>query len=145
MQLLTGIRLLDLSHVLAGLYCTMVLSDLGADVIKAESPEGDETRGWGLPFTESESAYHLGVNRNKRSIIMDFKTEPVRLMIHELIKRSDVLVEAREMLVPMKHPEIENLRLVGSPLKFGDTPVDYRLPPPKLGEHTEEILKELFG
>jgi crotonobetainyl-CoA:carnitine CoA-transferase CaiB-like acyl-CoA transferase len=53
-------------------------------------------------------------------------------------------VEAREMLIHMKHPEIEDLRLVGSPLKFGDTPVDYKLPPPRLGEHTEEVLHALL-
>jgi crotonobetainyl-CoA:carnitine CoA-transferase CaiB-like acyl-CoA transferase len=53
-------------------------------------------------------------------------------------------VEAREMLIHMDHVEIGDLRLVGSPLKFSETPVDYRRPPPKLGEHTEEILKELF-
>jgi len=54
-------------------------------------------------------------------------------------------VEAREMLIHMGHPEIEDLRLVGSPLKFSDTPVDYKLPPPRLGEHAEEILKELLA
>ena len=54
-------------------------------------------------------------------------------------------VEARQMLIHMEHPEIEDLRLVGSPLKFSDTPVDYKLPPPKRGEHTEEICRELPG
>lgn len=93
MQPLNGIRVLDLSRVLAGPYCTMVLGDLGADVIKVESPDGDETRGWGPPFAEGESAYYLCVNRNKRSIIVDFKIEEGRRIIHELIKRSDVLVE----------------------------------------------------
>ena len=93
MQPLHGIRVLDLSRVLAGPYCTMVLGDLGADVIKVESPEGDETRGWGPPFLEGESAYYLCVNRNKRSIVVDFKTEEGRTIIHALIKRSDVLVE----------------------------------------------------
>jgi formyl-CoA transferase len=93
MQPLYGIRVLDLSRVLAGPYCTMVLGDLGADVIKVESPEGDETRGWGPPFTKGESAYYLCVNRNKRSIVVDFKTEQGCGTIHELIKRSDVLVE----------------------------------------------------
>jgi crotonobetainyl-CoA:carnitine CoA-transferase CaiB-like acyl-CoA transferase len=53
-------------------------------------------------------------------------------------------VEAREMLIHMQHPEIGDLRLVGSPLKFSDTPVEYKLPPPRLGEHTEDVLKELF-
>jgi len=71
----------------------MVLGDLGANVIKVESPEGDETRGWGPPFTNGESAYYLGVNRNKRSLVVDFKTDQGREIIHELIKRSDVLVE----------------------------------------------------
>ncbi len=93
MQPLNGIRVLDLSRVLAGPYCTMVLGDLGADVIKVESLEGDETRGWGPPFAEGESAYYLCVNRNKRSIVVDFKTEEGRAILHGLIKRSDVLVE----------------------------------------------------
>ena len=93
MQPLTGIRVLDLSRVLAGPYCTMVLGDLGADVIKVEAPDGDETRSWGPPFIEGESAYYLCANRNKRSIVLDFKTDDGRKIIHELIKRSDVLVE----------------------------------------------------
>ncbi len=96
MQPLHGIRVLDLSRVLAGPYCTMVLGDLGADVIKVESPEGDETRGWGPPFVgeaQGESAYYLCINRNKRSIVVDFKTEGGRNILHQLIKRSDVLVE----------------------------------------------------
>lgn len=93
MQPLHGIRVLDLSRVLAGPYCTMVLGDLGADVIKVESPEGDETRGWGPPFAEGESAYYLCVNRNKRSIVVDLKTEEGRAVLHRLIERSDVLVE----------------------------------------------------
>jgi crotonobetainyl-CoA:carnitine CoA-transferase CaiB-like acyl-CoA transferase len=54
-------------------------------------------------------------------------------------------MEARGMLIQLQSPEIGDLRLVGSPLKFSDTPVEYKLPPPKLGEHTEEVLKELFG
>ena len=93
MQPLHGIRVLDLSRVLAGPYCTMVLGDLGADVIKVEAPEGDETRGWGPPFAGGESAYYLCVNRNKRGIVVDFKTDEGRRIIHELIKQSDVLVE----------------------------------------------------
>ncbi len=93
MQPLNGIRVLDLSRVLAGPYCTMVLGDLGAEVIKVESPDGDETRGWGPPFAEDESAYYLCVNRNKRGIVADFKTEPGREIVRGLIRRSDVLVE----------------------------------------------------
>ena len=93
MQPLHGIRVLDLSRVLAGPYCTMVLGDLGADVIKVESPEGDETRAWGPPFTGGESAYYLCVNRNKRGIVADFKTAEGRDLLHGLIRRCDVLVE----------------------------------------------------
>jgi len=93
MQPLNGIRVLDLSRVLAGPYCTMVLGDLGADVIKVESPQGDETRGWGPPFAEGESAYYLCVNRNKRSIVVDFNTAEGRSILSRLIQQSDVLVE----------------------------------------------------
>jgi len=93
MQPLNGIRVLDLSRVLAGPYCTMVLGDLGADVIKVESPQGDETRSWGPPFAEGESAYYLCVNRNKRSIVVDIKAAEGRDILHRLIQRSDILVE----------------------------------------------------
>src|SRR5690349_5134863 len=93
MQPLHGIRVLDLSRVLAGPYCTMVLGDLGADVIKVESLEGGETRGWGPPFAAGESAYYLCVNRNRRSIVVDFKTEEGLKTLKELVRRSDVLVE----------------------------------------------------
>ena len=93
MQPLNGIRVLDLSRVLAGPYCTMVLGDLGAEVIKVEPPEGDETRGWGPPFTGGESAYYLCVNRNKRGMVVNLKTEEGRAIIRGLIKQSDVLVE----------------------------------------------------
>src|SRR5512141_328415 len=91
MQPLNGIRVLDLSRVLAGRSCTMVLGDLGADIIKVESPEGDETRTWGPPFAEGESAYYLCVNRNKRSIVVDFKTEEGRATLQQLILKSDIL------------------------------------------------------
>jgi len=93
MQPLNGIHVLDLSRVLAGPYCTMVLGDLGAEVIKVEAPEGDETRGWGPPFVGNESAYYLCVNRNKRSMVLDFKAQESRDILQELIKRSDVLVQ----------------------------------------------------
>ncbi len=93
MQPLNGIHVLDLSRVLAGPYCTMVLGDLGADVIKIESPEGDETHGWGPPFVGGESAYYLCVNRNKRGMVVNFKTDEGRAIIRELAKQSDVLVK----------------------------------------------------
>ena len=93
MQPLKGIRVLDLSRVLAGPYCTMVLGDLGAEVIKVEPPEGDETRGWGPPFAGGESAYYLCVNRNKRDIVINLKTDEGKSILRELARQSDVLVE----------------------------------------------------
>ena len=93
MHALQGIRVLDLSRVLAGPFCTMALGDLGADVIKVEPPEGDETRGWGPPFAGGESAYYLCVNRNKRGIVIDLKTDEGKKILRDLALRSDVLVE----------------------------------------------------
>lgn len=93
MQPLQNIRVLDLSRVLAGPYCTMVLGDLGAEVIKVEPPEGDETRGWGPPFAGGESAYFLCVNRNKRGMVVNLKTDEGREILRELAMQSDVLVE----------------------------------------------------
>ena len=93
MQPLQGIRVLDLSRVLAGPYCTMVLGDLGAEVIKVEPPEGDETRGWGPPFAEGESAYYLCVNRNKRGMVINLKTDEGKKILRDLALQSDVLVE----------------------------------------------------
>lgn len=84
---------LDLSRVLAGPYCTMVLGDLGADVIKIEHPDGDDTRRWGPPFAAGESAYYLAVNRNKRSVVADLKTPAGRDLVHRIARRADILVE----------------------------------------------------
>jgi formyl-CoA transferase len=92
-QPLHGVRVLDLSRVLAGPYCTMVLGDLGADVIKVEPPEGDETRAWGPPFAAGESAYYLCVNRNKRGMVVDLKTDEGCVLLRDLAMKSDVLVE----------------------------------------------------
>jgi crotonobetainyl-CoA:carnitine CoA-transferase CaiB-like acyl-CoA transferase len=91
---LEGLRVLDLSRVLAGPYATMVLADLGADVLKVEHPErGDDTRHWGPPFAGGESAYFLSVNRNKRSIGVDLKTEEGIDRVKKLAATSDVLIE----------------------------------------------------
>ena len=93
--LLTGIRVLDLSRVLAGSYCSMMLGDLGADIIKVERPViGDETRHWGPPFVApGESAYFVSVNRNKRSITIDLKKPDGIEIIKSLARKSDILVE----------------------------------------------------
>jgi crotonobetainyl-CoA:carnitine CoA-transferase CaiB-like acyl-CoA transferase len=90
---LDGVRVLDLTHALAGPYCTLVLGDLGADVIKVEPPEGDHSRHWGPPFIEGESSYFLSVNRNKRSVVLDLKGDHGRQAARDLAVYSDVLVE----------------------------------------------------
>ena len=91
---LAGVRVLDLTRILAGPLCTMMLGDMGADVIKVEPPgEGDDTRSGGPPFAEGESAYYLGVNRNKRSITLNMAMKSGQEVLAGLIKKSDVLVE----------------------------------------------------
>ena len=100
-QRLAGVRVLDLSRVLAGPWCTQTLADLGADVIKVERPgSGDDTRGWGPPFLKdrdgadtAEAAYYLGTNRNKRSITVDIGTPQGQALIRTLVTSSDVFVE----------------------------------------------------
>ena len=87
-------RVVDLSRVLAGPYCTMVLADLGADVVKVERPgEGDETRSWGPPYAGDEAAYFLAVNRSKRSLAVDLKQPEGRELVLELCARADVVLE----------------------------------------------------
>jgi len=91
---LSGIRVLDLSRILAGPYCTMVLGDQGAEVIKVERPHsGDDTRTWGPPFAGGESAYYLCCNRNKKSVVIDLKNPRGVGLVREIAKVSDVLVE----------------------------------------------------
>jgi crotonobetainyl-CoA:carnitine CoA-transferase CaiB-like acyl-CoA transferase len=91
---LEGITVLDLTRVLSGPYCTMLLADMGARVIKVEQPgKGDDTRAWGPPFLEGESAYFLSINRNKESITLDFKHREGRAVLDRLIAKADVLVE----------------------------------------------------
>jgi crotonobetainyl-CoA:carnitine CoA-transferase CaiB-like acyl-CoA transferase len=89
-----AIRVLDLSRVLAGPYCTMLLADLGADVIKVERPgEGDETRSWGPPYAGGESAYFLSVNRGKRSVTLDLSRPEAQQVLLRLVRSADVVVE----------------------------------------------------
>ena len=105
MNSLDGIRILDLSRVLAGPWCTQTLADLGAEVIKIERPMkdgvgGDDTRGWGPPFLQdaagqdtAEAAYYLGTNRNKRSVAVDISTPQGQQTIRDLVLHCDVFVE----------------------------------------------------
>jgi crotonobetainyl-CoA:carnitine CoA-transferase CaiB-like acyl-CoA transferase len=91
---LLGLTVIDLTRVLAGPYCTMQLADMGARVIKIERPgAGDDTRAWGPPFVEGESAYFMSVNRNKESVTLDFKRPEGRQILDRLISQADVLVE----------------------------------------------------
>lgn len=93
-QALAGIRVVDLTRVMAGPYCTMLLGDLGADVVKIERPgTGDDTRSWGPPFIDGISAYYLCVNRNKRSLTLDLKHPAGQEILWRLIEQADVLVE----------------------------------------------------
>ena len=90
---LHGLRVLDMSRVLAGPFCCMMLGDHGADVIKVEPPDGDETRRYGPPFVDGESTYYLGINRNKRSIALDLATPQAQEIVRRLASTSDILVE----------------------------------------------------
>ncbi|HZQ31029.1 MAG TPA: CoA transferase, partial [Mycobacterium sp.] len=91
-----GLRVLDLSRVLAGPLCAQMLADHGAEVLKVEAPSGDETRRWGPPFVddaETTSAYYQGLNRNKFNTVVDLNSEAGRNLLYELIACADVLVE----------------------------------------------------
>jgi len=91
---LDGIRVIDLTRVLAGPFCAMMLGDMGADVVKIEQPgRGDDTRAWGPPFVGEESAYFLGANRNKRGMTLNLKEESARLVLAELLRDADVVID----------------------------------------------------
>src|ERR1041385_7279175 len=92
---LEGVRVVDLTRVLAGPLCTMLLGDLGANVIKVERPgAGDETRTWGPPFdSEGRSAYYLSINRNKLAIAADFDAPADRVLLESLVAEADVVVD----------------------------------------------------
>ena len=91
---LSGVRVLDLTRVVAGPYCSMFLGDLGAEVVKVEQPgAGDDTRGWGPPFAGGESAYYLCINRNKQSLTLDLKSKRAVELLRDLVKAADVIIE----------------------------------------------------
>jgi crotonobetainyl-CoA:carnitine CoA-transferase CaiB-like acyl-CoA transferase len=90
---LAGLLVADFSRVLAGPYATMLLADLGAEVVKVEGPHGDDTRSWQPPIRDGVSTYYLGVNRNKRSVALDLKDPDDRAAAQELARRADVVVE----------------------------------------------------
>jgi len=91
---LAGVRVVDLTRVMTGPYCTMMLADMGADVVKIEQPgRGDDTRHWGPPFLAGEAVYYLSINRNKRGIALDLKHPEGKDVLWRLIENADVLVE----------------------------------------------------
>jgi crotonobetainyl-CoA:carnitine CoA-transferase CaiB-like acyl-CoA transferase len=115
---LAGLRVLDLSHALAGPFCTMILGDLGADIAKVEPlPRGDMTRSWG-PFDRGISAYYLSINRNKRSLALDFRDQRGLQLVREMAGKADVLVEnfkpgvIEDMRLDYQTLRKSNLRLV---------------------------------
>jgi hypothetical protein len=90
---LAGTRVIDLSRVLGGPFCSQFLGDHGADVIKIEPPQGDETRGWGPPFVKDTASYFIGVNRNKRGVALDLSKPEGRAVLFRLLETADVLLE----------------------------------------------------
>lgn len=122
---LTDLRVVDLSRVLAGPLSCQTLADHGADVIKVEPPEGDETRGWGPPFTgDGHSAYFNGLNRNKRNIVLDLRTDEGQVILRRMLESADVLVEnfkagtlerwgLGDDVIAMEFPRLVHCRITG--------------------------------
>jgi crotonobetainyl-CoA:carnitine CoA-transferase CaiB-like acyl-CoA transferase len=134
---LEGIRVIDVSRVLAGPFATMLLADLGADVIKVEPPDGDESRTWGPPWwgdpADRRSAYFVSVNRNKRSVVLDLRTDDGRRTLDRLLATADLLVHnyrpataTRLGLEPRalrdRHPELVVASVGGFPGAAADRP-----------------------
>ncbi len=90
---LAGLKVIDLTRVLGGPYCTMILSDHGAEVIKVEPPQGDEVRDWGPPFLSDDASYFIGINRNKRSLALDLGKPEGKAVLLRLLEGADILVE----------------------------------------------------
>ncbi len=117
---LKGLRVIDLTKDFAGPFCTMILSDLGAEVIKVERPgSGDETRAWGPPFVKGLSYYFLSLNRGKKSMTLDLKTPEAQKIIRELVQDSDILVESfRPGTLAQYNLDYPRLRRVNKALVF---------------------------
>jgi crotonobetainyl-CoA:carnitine CoA-transferase CaiB-like acyl-CoA transferase len=93
-QPLTGLRVLDMTRALTGPYCTQMLGDMGADIIKVEQPKvGDNSRAWGPPFVGGESTYYLSINRNKRSMTLDLRHPDSHEIMRALVVQSDIVIE----------------------------------------------------
>ena len=146
---LDDVKVLDLSHALAGPFASTLLGDFGADVVKVEPPgDGDISRAWGPPFYGSEPSYFVNLHRNKKSVEIDLKhPEGIPMgainTIDQIVEHPQV--KAREMLVECEHPVAGKFRMVGAPVKLSDTPGSVREPAPLLGQHTDEVLRECLG
>src|SRR5438045_3670515 len=118
---MTGLRVVDLTRVLGGPYCTQILADHGADVIKVEPPAGDEVRDWGPPFHDDDAAYFVGINRNKRSIGLDLGSEGGRAVLMKMLQGADVLIEnfkpgtLDKRGLDIVHPHAANYFMHGKP------------------------------
>jgi crotonobetainyl-CoA:carnitine CoA-transferase CaiB-like acyl-CoA transferase len=123
---LDGLKIIDLSRVLGGPFCSQILADHGAEVIKIEPPQGDETRGWGPPFNDDGlSAYFSGVNRNKRSIALDIRSDKGKEILHQLLADADIMLEnfktgslekwglGYDEVLSKKYPELIHCRVTG--------------------------------
>lgn len=122
---LNDLKIIDLTRVLGGPYCTQILGDNGAEIIKIEPPQGDETRNWGPPFRDGESAYFMGVNRNKKSIGIDLRSQGGRDILLRLLEDADILIEnyktgtmerwglGYEEVLKGKFPKLIHLRISG--------------------------------
>ena len=133
---LAGLKVIDLSRVLGGPYCTQILGDHGADIVKIEPPQGDEVRDWGPPFHDDDASYFIGVNRNKRSMALDLREEAGRKVLLRLLEDADVLLEnykpgtmerwglGYEAVLSKKFPSLIHARIsgFGSDGPFGGYP-----------------------
>lgn len=144
---LAGLLVADFSRVLAGPYSTMLLADLGADVIKVESPAGDDTRRWVPSVTDAGvSTYFLAINGNKRSVALDLSSTKDLAAARELARRADVLAFAAEIgLEPivLAGQGAAAIPTVRHPVDFSANPPRYDLPPPGHDEHGTEIRQWL--
>jgi len=109
---LSDVRVIDLTQALAGPYCTLLLGDLGADVIKVEQPgKGDQSRGWGPPYLSGESAYFLSVNRNKRGVTLNLRQPEAQAILHKLVAGSDVFIVNQPRLSSLQKLAIDDATL----------------------------------
>jgi len=169
---LEKVRVLDMTWALAGPFCSMLLSDLGAEVIKVENPEGGDTSRKNFPFVKEVSSYFLSVNRGKKSVTVNLqhpRGEEILSAITRTRSTSEWVADmekidiargpvntvpqvagdphtlAREMITRVKHTQAGMLRVVNSPIKLSRTPVKLERASPVLGEHTEEVFMNLLG